>query len=74
MVASKTRVTGYIRLVLSLALSQKKKKKKARKSPVQMSRVHTEEAIAELMYKCRVIARDKYKYDNAYGSLADKHK
>lgn len=39
-----------------------------------MSRVHTEEAIAELMYKCRVIARDKYKYDNAYGSLADKHK
>lgn len=30
-----------------------------------MSRVHTEETIAELMYKCRIIARDKYKYDDA---------
>lgn len=45
--------------------TEQKKKKKARKISEQMSRVHTEETIAELMYKCRIIARDKYKYDDA---------
>lgn len=67
MVASNTCVTGYARPVLSWQPSQKKKK--ARKSSEQMSRVRTEETIAELMYKCSIIARDKYKYDDAYGGL-----
>lgn len=51
-----------------LETEPKKKRKKQGKAQSRWAEF-TLKRIAELMYKCRIIARDKYKYDNAYGSL-----